>query len=365
MSDKVEIDPVLDTVPCGYICFERDGQIIEVNSTLLVWTNRNRQELIGANIMQLLPKAGQIFFQAQVLPQIELSGELEECYFKILHANNDRIPVLGNFRRQHQDSNIYDLILLRIPKRYLLEDALVKAKKVAERAMQELQESNRTLSRFAGMVAHDLKAPIRHMKSLAEFIVEDYDRLLDENGRDFLQKLQNNALRATHFVDKLLEYGSLNSHSQLEAIDLNRVVSTASENLSDSLAEISARLEIDDLPQVWGFETQLVQLFQNMIGNAIKYRDRDRPLTIQIYAVPSTPTEWTIWICDNGIGIAPENCDRVFKMLEKLHGGEYEGAGIGLATCKWIIQNHQGTIGITSKLDHGSSFYFTLKSEMF
>ncbi|MEO1800922.1 MAG: ATP-binding protein, partial [Cyanobacteria bacterium J06629_2] len=98
---------------------------------------------------------------------------------------------------------------------------------------------------------------------------------------------------------------------------------------------------------------------------AILDRDRDRPLTIQIYAVPSTPTEWTIWICDNGIGIAPENCDRVFKMLEKLHGGEYEGAGIGLATCKWIIQNHQGTIGITSKLDHGSSFYFTLKSEMF
>ena len=366
MSEKTKIDPVLNTIPCGYICFDYSGYIIEVNSTLVDWTNINKQELIGESIMKLLPKAGRIFFQAQVMPQIRLSGELEECYFKILDANNERIPVLGNFRRsQHRDENIYDLILLRIPRRHLLEDALVNAKKVAERTTQELQESNRTLSRFAGMVAHDLKAPIRNMRRLAEFIIEDYIDVLDEDGRNFLQKLQNAAMRAAYFIDKLFEYGSLNNRSQLEVIDLNRVVRIACENLEDSLTKISAVLEIEELPQVWGFETQLVQLFQNIVNNAIKYRDRDRPLTIKIYAVRSTPTEWTIWICDNGIGIAAKNLERVFNMLEKLHGNEYEGAGIGLATCKWIVQNHQGTIGIKSEINRGSNFYITLKSEIF
>lgn len=362
MPCENENELILDTIPCGYICFDYSGRIIEANSTLVGWTNRSKQELIGDNIMKLLPKAGQIFFQAQVLPQIKLSGELEECYFKILGANNERIPVLGNFRCQSRDSNLYDLVLLRIPRRYQLEDALVKARKATERAMQELQESNRTLSRFAGMVAHDLKAPIRNMRRLAEFIIEDYIEVLDEDGKDFLQKLQNAAIRATHFIDKLLEYGSLNNQSQLEQIDLDRVVKIACENQADSLTQISAVLEIDRLPTVWGFETQLVQLFQNLINNAIKYRDRHRPLIIQIYAVSSTATEWTIWVCDNGIGIAPENSERVFNMLEKLNGKEYEGAGIGLATCKWIVQNHQGTIGIKSELGRGSNFYITLQS---
>lgn len=365
MLEQTKIDPILDTVPCGYICFDDNGRTIEVNSTLVDWTQRNKSELIGENIMKLLPKAGRLFFQAQILPQIKLSGELEECYFKILDAKNERIPVLGNFRRsQSQDGN-YDLILIRIPRRYLLEDALVKAKKVAERAMQELQASNRNLSRFAGMVAHDLKAPIRNMRRLAEFIVEDYNDVLDEDGRDFLQKLQDAALRATHFIDKLYEYGSLNDHAQLEVVDLNRVVKIACENLGAPLAETSAILEIDNLPKVWGFETQLVQLFQNIINNAIKYRDRDRHLIIKVYAVRLTSTEWQIWIDDNGIGIAPENFERVFNMLEKLHGNEYEGAGIGLATCKWIVQNHQGTIGIESEIGRGSKFYITLKSELF
>ena len=366
MSEKTKIDPVLNTIPCGYICFDYSGRMIEVNSTLVDWTNRNKQELIGENIMKLLPKAGQLFFQAQIMPQIKLSGELEECYFKILNANKERIPVLGNFRRrEHQDENIYDLIVLRIPRRHLLENALVNAKQVAERTTQELQKSNRTLSRFAGMVAHDLKAPIRNMRRLAEFIIEDYIDVLDEDGQNFLQKLQSSAIRATYFIDKLFEYGSLNDRTQLEVIDLNRVVKIACENLEDSLAKISLVLEIDELPQVWGFETQLVQLFQNIINNAVKYRERARPLTVKIYAVRSTPTEWTIWICDNGIGIAPENLERVFNMLEKLHGNEYEGAGIGLATCKWIVQNHEGTIGIKSEVNRGSDFYITLKSEIF
>ncbi len=163
-------------------------------------------------------------------------------------------------------------------------------------------------------------------------------------------------------MEKLLEYGSLGAKGTLEAVDLNDVASIASETFGESVVATSATLRVGKLPTVMGIETQLVQLFQNLIGNAIKYRSPDRSPTIDIQATQLGEREWKIWVKDNGVGIPVKHQQDIFEILYRLHGKDQEGAGIGLATCKWIVQNHFGRIGVESNVGEGSSFYFTLRS---
>ena len=359
-KSKNAVDSILDSVPCGFARLEGSGKIIQVNTTLCDWIDQSKQDLIGKNISFFLPKSGQIFWQSHIMPELKLKGELEECYFKLSTAKKQRVPVLANFRCSCQSKQEYDVVLFRIQKRHQLEDALIEAKRQADIATKALQYSNDTLSRFAGMVAHDLKAPIRNMKRLAEFIIEDYHDILDEDGRGLLQKLQNAANRGTYFIDRLLEYASLNKEHNFAKVDLNQALDNACNNFTDAINQASASINVINLPTIWGNQTQLEQLFQNLLGNAIKYRHQDRQLAIEISATQTKDQAWKINVIDNGIGVAPQDRERIFGMMSRLHGQEYEGVGIGLATCKWIVHNHQGTIGVESNDSQGCNFYFTL-----
>ena len=355
------VDSILDSAPCGFARFEGSGKIVLVNRTLGDWIDRSKEDLIGNNVSSFLPKSGQIFWQSHIMPEVKLKGELEECYFKLSTAKKQRIPVLANFCCSCPSRQEYDVVLFRIQKRHQLEDALIEAKRQADTATKALQDSNETLTRFSGMVAHDLKAPIRNMRKLAEFIIEDYQNILDEDGQDLLQKLQNAANRGTYFIDRLLEYASLNkNHNQFTEVDLNQALDEACKNITDAIDESSASIDVNSLPTVWGNQTQLEQLFQNLLGNAIKYRDKDRQIAIKISATQTKNQAWKINVIDNGIGVAPQDRERIFGMMSRLHGQEYEGAGIGLATCKWIVQNHKGTISVESNDSQGCNFYFIL-----
>jgi PAS domain S-box-containing protein len=356
------MDPTLDTAPCGYLRLSKDGSILGVNATLSQWVGLSKLEIEGKPIYTLLPKSSQIFFQAQVLTQIELSGELEECHFRLAGKGGDRIPVLGNFRQRRQEGEpVYDVIVMRIQKRHQLEDTLVRAKRETDVYVDKLQKSNEALGRFASMVAHDLKAPIRNMKNLCKFISEDFTGVLDDSGRDLLRKLEKNAERATHFIDKLFEYGSLAATEALpQAVDLNEIVQAVLEDLKGSIEKTSATVEVSNLPVVLGFEIQLMQLFQNIIGNAIKYRSPARAPIVELQATKATETHWEISVKDNGLGIPAKYQAEIFGITFRLHGADYEGAGIGLATCEWIVRNHRGVIGVDSALGEGSRFYFTL-----
>ncbi len=371
---------LLEFAPCGYIRFSEIGTIERINSTLANWIGAPKQSIEGQLIQSLLPKAGQIFLQSYIFPQLKFSADLEECHFKLLTRSGERIPVLGNFywsdREACASSNddrtnepqldgsatLYDVIIIRAHKRHELENALVLAQQKADTAVRELQKSNDSLGRFANMVAHDLKSPLQNINRLAGYLIDDYEDVLDDDGKDLLKKLDNTSQQAIYFVDKLLEYGRLGAKGTFEEVDLNDVVTIAGETLSESMAATSTTLRIGRLPTVMGIESQLVQLFQNLIGNAIKYRSPDRSPTIDIQATQLGEKEWKIWVKDNGVGIPAKHQQDIFDILFRLHGKDYEGAGIGLATCKWIVQNHFGTIGVESKVDEGSSFYFNVSS---
>jgi signal transduction histidine kinase len=363
---------ILEFAPCGYIRFSETGTIERINSTLANWIGAPKQIIEGQLIQSLLPKAGQIFLQSYIFPQIKFSADIEECHFKLLTRAGERIPVLGNFYWSDRDRTddpkldgsvtLYDVIIIRAHKRHELENALVLAQQKADAAVRELQKSNDSLGRFANMVAHDLKSPLRNINRLAGYLIDDYEDRLDDDGKELLKKLDSTSQRAIYFVEKLLEYGRLGAKSTLEEVDLNDVLTLAGETFSESIAATSAILRIGKLPTVMGIETQLVQLFQNLIGNAIKYRSPDRSPIIDIQATQIGEKEWKIWVKDNGVGIPAKHQQDIFNILYRLHGKEHEGAGIGLATCKWIVQNHFGTIGVESNVDEGSSFYFTLRS---
>jgi signal transduction histidine kinase len=363
---------ILEFAPCAYIRFSETGTIERINSTLANWIGAPKHTIEGQLIQSLLPKAGQIFLQSYIFPQLKFSTDLEECHFKLLTRSGERIPVLGNFywsdRERKNDPKpdssaiFYDVIIIRAHKRHELENALVLAQQKADAAVRELQKSNDSLGRFANMVAHDLKSPLQNINRLAEYLIDDYADVLDDDGKDLLKKLDSTSQRAIYFVEKLLEYGRLGAKGTLEEVDLNHVVTIAGETFSELMAATSTTLQIGKLPTVMGIETQLVQLFQNLIGNAIKYRSPDRSPVIDIQATQLGKKEWKIWVKDNGVGIPAQYQQDIFDILFRLHSKDYEGAGIGLATCKWIVQNHLGTIGVESNGDEGSSFYFTLRS---
>ncbi len=360
--DKTSTVSELDSLPCGYLRISYTGRIECANQTLVHWLSVSKEELIGEGISKILPKAGQLFFQSYIFPLLTVEGEVEECYFDMVSTTGDRIPIVANFRSsQENHSAAYEITLVRILKRKSLERDLVQAKRETDTAISALRQSNEALSRFANMVAHDIKAPIRNLKNLSKFITEDYSDKLDEEGKEMLSLLGKAAEKAGSFVDRLLEYGRLeSSNGEFKEVDLNEAVAFAVEDLSLSIEENAAKLEIAELPTVLGLESQLVQLFQNLIGNALKYHALDQAPVIRISAERVSSEQWEVSVADNGIGIEEDYREKVFDLLYRLQGSDYDGTGIGLATCKWIVQNHKGHINVESEPGKGSRFYFTL-----
>jgi PAS domain S-box-containing protein len=232
--------------------------------------------------------------------------------------------------------------------------------RVAERTA-ELARSNAALERFGYVIAHDLRAPLRTIKSYTQKLPADaLARLYPEAG-DHLSRIINAADRMRVQIDDLLAYSRVRSQGKdPEPADCAAAVAAACANLQADVEESGARVITDELPTVMADKTQLVQLFQNLLGNALKFR-ADRPPHVHIGARQDGDI-WEISIADNGIGIEGQYLERIFGLGERLNSmAKYPGNGIGLATCQRIVQRHGGRIWATSPgLDRGTTFHFTL-----
>lgn len=246
-----------------------------------------------------------------------------------------------------------------------IANALTKVKLQRDRrlAEDELKRSNQALSRFAGAVAHDLKAPIRQINTFLVLLRDDYGEAIDEKGHDLLQRVERAAKRAYRLIDDMLAYASLGkSDERFEKCDLRSVADDAAADFASQIEECGASVEIGAMPAITGIRSQLIQLFGNLIGNALKFRSEQHMPIIKIGAKRLGSGQWEISVEDNGIGIASEHQEQIFGLLNRLHGADrYEGSGIGLATCKEIVANHGGRIWCRSEPDQGSIFSFTLR----
>ena len=238
-----------------------------------------------------------------------------------------------------------------------------KIEKDREELINRLTSSNEQLERFAFICSHDLQEPLRMVRSFSEKLENHFrDHLKDdEKGQKYFNFVSDGAIRSQALISDILEYSRIdNDAKKLEKIDLFELISGIKKTMRVSFDESNAVLIYDELPVIRGNKTQLVQLFQNLINNAIKYRKKDCVPKIDI-TCESQNLHWKFIVRDNGIGIEKRHSKKVFEVFKRLHHkGDYPGTGIGLAICKKIVERHGGKIWLESEYGQYSAFYFTI-----
>jgi len=244
----------------------------------------------------------------------------------------------------------------------LQQEIAARQKEIAARQEMQtaLERSNAELEQLAYVASHDMQEPLRMIASYLQLVAQRYQGRLDAEADEFIGYAVDGAKRMQALINDLLTYSRVNTKARpFQPADCRRIVDIALGNLRLAIEESGARVRIGELPVVMGDATQLTQLFQNLIGNAIKFQ-RSEPAEVQVSAERTTEG-WMFSVRDNGIGIAPEYYERIFVLFQRLHGRrEYEGTGIGLALCKKIVERHGGHIGVASEEGRGSTFFFTL-----
>jgi PAS domain S-box-containing protein len=238
-----------------------------------------------------------------------------------------------------------------------------RAEETLARRADELRRSNEELEQFAYVASHDLKEPLRMVASYTRLLAEEYEDLLDDEGKKYIGYATDGAKRMQALIDDLLAYSRVGRvEAPPQPVDLNDVMGVVRDNLASLLEESAGLLEVGELPTIAGNPTVLVQLLQNLVANAIKFRG-DKPPLIWV-SCQHRDDELVIAVEDNGIGIAPQYHQRIFQVFQRLHSrSEYEGTGIGLAVCKKIVEQSGGRIWIESEPGQGTTFYFTLPQE--
>jgi PAS domain S-box-containing protein len=236
-----------------------------------------------------------------------------------------------------------------------------RAEAALRRANEELRRSNAELERFAYIASHDLQEPIRTVGSFAGLLGRRYGDVLDERGQGYLRTVEQGALRMKTLVDDLLVFSRLNAdHPPLQPVNASEPLQEALARLDSALRDAGARVVVVELPTVCGDAPRLVQLFQNLLTNAVKFRREGETPEVRVGATREGD-EWHFTVSDNGIGIEAAYFGRIFEMFQRLHGRErYEGSGLGLAICQKIVAQHGGRLWVQSVPGEGSTFHFTL-----
>ena len=242
---------------------------------------------------------------------------------------------------------------------YVYED-LRRLTGALRQATRELQRSNAELEQFAYVASHDLQEPLRMVTSYLQLLERRYKANLDQDASDFIAFAVDGAARMQTLIQDLLTYSRVGTRgASFEPTDSQAVLDQVLMNLEVAIAESDAEISFGSLPSLSADTSQMAQLLQNLIGNAIKFRGDSHP-RIRVEATRESD-DWRFAVQDNGIGIDPRYSDRIFQVFQRLHGiGQYPGTGIGLAVCKKIVERHQGNIWVESQPDAGATFFFTI-----
>lgn len=349
-----------DTAPVLIWLADRYGSYTFFNQTWLQYTGRSLEQEQGQGWM------------SQIHPE-DFDRCLQEYFRAIEQGNAFRLL----YRLRRKDGEYRWLLNTGVPRKtpaghlagYIgscvdISDRKELEEQLAERAKQ-LEKSNAELEQFAYVASHDLQEPLRTIASYTQLLAKRYQGQLDEKADKYIHYVVDGAQRMQTLIDDLLTYSRVSTRGQeFRPVNCQAIFEQAIAHLRVAIRQADAEIFLDPscvpLPTVLGDETQLLQLFQNLISNAIKYRQPEVRPIIKISA-QRCPNYWLFAIQDNGIGIDPQYHQRIFLIFQRLHTrNEYPGTGIGLAVCHKIVERHQGRIWVESQLGQGSTFYFTL-----
>ena len=353
------IRALLDAAPQGIVASDSDGRVVMFNDVAEQMFGYSRAEILGQAIDTLLP------------------AHVRERHSKhrAAYCNEHRSRVMGQgldllASRRDRSQFPVEVSLSVVPgKNGELSVAFISdmsARKKAEelhRANEALLRSNEELERFASEVSHDLREPLATIRSYAELTLELHRDILPRDVVRALSIIEDSADRMNELVSDLLGYARVGGRGRdhLESSSLESALATATANLETGIRACGAHIEHNPLPTLPHDHVQMVQLFQNLIGNAIKYRGHEPP-RIRVSAACEDGT-WVVSVEDNGEGFSPEFAEDIFHPFQRLHGDDIPGTGIGLATCRKIAEAHGGRIWAESERGQGSVFRFTLPAQ--
>lgn len=375
------VEDVFKTSGVGVVILGPDLQVMWTNEAIERYFGIDADELIGQDIIEFIQnRLKHIFAKTDAFADALISSYEEETYREEYGGSESGLSrsqgegeltfidefechVLPDETRQdrwlHYRSQPIQSGRFAGGRLNLYYD--ITTRKRAEQDLADaLEMSNAELERFAYIASHDLREPLRMVTSYLQLLERLYGDELDSDAQEFIDYAVDGADRMQAMVDGLLEYSRIDTDGgEFESTDMETVLDQAAANLDVAIEESDAEITSDSLPTVSGTETHLIQVFQNLIGNAIKYTDEEPP-RIHVGA-EKREDEWIFAVEDNGIGIDPDNADQIFEIFNRLHHtDENSGTGLGLALCKKVIRRHGGRIWVDSEPGEGATFSFTI-----
>lgn len=239
-----------------------------------------------------------------------------------------------------------------------------ETEKIHETYSEQLAEKNKELEQFAYIVSHDLQEPLRTITGFANLLSKKHHDLFDEHAKASMNFILEATKRMSLLINGVLDFSRLGKSEEAVKINTNTLINDIVSDIGARIEDANAQIEIDVLPNIYGYQTQLRLLFQNLMSNGLKFQKEGATPQLKIQ-VNESSSHWTFSVADNGIGIKAVDLTKIFEIFQRLHSREtYEGTGIGLAHCKKIVESHDGKIWVESEVDKGSSFHFSISKDL-
>jgi len=353
-ESRSKYSDLYDFAPVGYFTFDKNGLTLEANLTAARELGVERAFIINKPFRAYISAEDRNIFD-QHLRDVLTGEDRKTCELRLKRKNR------VEFYAQLESIAVSDSRGADVCRTSCIDiTSRKKIEKELKHLSDELQRSNEDLNRFASAAAHDLQEPLRGIEGFIKLLEKRYKGKLDKKADEFIDYVVDDVNRMQRLIKDLLEYSRVSSKGKaFGPVNCSVVLEQALSNIRTALEESGAAVTYDPLPTVMGDEGQLISLFQNLIGNAIKFRSLE-PLKIHVSA-KREGNEWIVSVRDTGIGIDPKQAERIFVIFQRLHTRqEYPGTGIGLAICKRIVERHGGRIWVESNPGTGATFYFTI-----
>ncbi len=357
---ELRFEAVVESAPNAIVLVNKSGYIALVNREAEKLFGYTRKELVGEKVEKLLPHRfihnhpsyrGNFFIDPRARPM----GAGRDLY--ALKKDGSEIPVeIGLNPIETLEGNMVLASIIDISER--------KQREEIEKKHQELEGKNKELEQFAYIASHDLNEPLRTLNNYLELFREDFSPRMSADCHKYLNAMESALLRMNDLIAAILDYSRLGRKVKILKVDLNNLLNEVLADMESSVSLNRVKITSSHLPTLYVHEMEIRQLFQNLISNAIKFRNPQIETKIDISAVHDR-SQWKFAVQDNGIGIDPKYFNRIFQIFQRLHPKDkFEGNGIGLANCKKIVELHKGEIWVESSPGNGSTFYFTISQSL-
>jgi len=362
-----EVEDLYNNAPCGYHSLDRNGLILNMNDTELLWLGYTRTEIVGKKrLIDLLTPDSRARFEQQ-FEELKRTGVVNDVDLDLVRSDGTILPVIRSASVQRDEDGEFVMSRSTVfdnTERRRREAEVRKLNETLHQQTEELEAANRELEAFSYSVSHDLRVPLRAMDGYSHMLEEDYRERLDAEGKRMLRTIRQSAIKLSHLIDDLLMLSRLASaRPNVVEVDMNSLVDEVLAEVRAS-ANPAARVTVEPLASAQADRTLLRQVWANLLTNAFKYSSgRAEPVIAISSEVDTDSVAYTVR--DNGVGFNMKYYDKLFGVFQRLHGEkEFPGTGVGLAIVRRVVSRLGGRVWAEGKPNEGATFHFTLPRGM-